>query len=74
MQTAFFMISGVLPKDEAISLVKDYIVKTYGKKGQNIIDMNMKAVDAAIDSIEEVSCPDKATSTIEMLPPVPYRR
>ncbi len=71
MQTAFFMISGVLPKDEAISLVKDYIVKTYGKKGQNIIDMNMKAVDAAIDSIEEVSCPDKATSTIEMLPPVP---
>jgi pyruvate-ferredoxin/flavodoxin oxidoreductase len=71
MQTAFFMISGVLPKDEAISLVKDYIVKTYGKKGQNIIDMNMKAVDAAIDSIEEVSYPEKATSTIEMLPPVP---
>ncbi len=71
MQTAFFLISGVLPRDEAIKLVKDSIVKTYGKKGQNIIDMNMNAVDAAINSIEEVKYPNKVTSTIHMLPPVP---
>ena len=71
MQTAFFLISGVLPKDEAIQLVKDYIVKTYGKKGQNVIDMNMKAVDEASNSIEKVTYPDKPTSSIRMLPSVP---
>jgi pyruvate-ferredoxin/flavodoxin oxidoreductase len=71
MQTAFFIISGVLPRDEALNLIKDSIVKTYGRKGQNIIDMNMKAVDTAIKSVEEVKYPDKATSKILMKPPVP---
>ncbi|UCB45183.1 MAG: pyruvate:ferredoxin (flavodoxin) oxidoreductase [Spirochaetota bacterium] len=71
MQAAFFIISGILPKQEAVSLIKESIVKTYGRKGKNIIDMNMKAVDEAIKSVEEVSYPKKATSTIHMLPPVP---
>jgi pyruvate-ferredoxin/flavodoxin oxidoreductase len=71
MQTAFFLISGVLKKEQAIKLIKDAIVKTYGKKGQNIVDMNMNAVDRAIESIEKVDYPDKATSTVHMKPPVP---
>jgi len=71
MQTAFFVISGVLPQEEAVSLIKKSIVKTYGKKGQNVIDMNMNAVDAALKSIEEVTYPEKVTSTLHMQPPVP---
>jgi len=71
MQTAFFIISGVLPRDQAIQLIKDSIVKTYGRKGQNIIDMNMRAVDTAIESIQEVQHPDKVTSTLHMTSPVP---
>jgi pyruvate-ferredoxin/flavodoxin oxidoreductase len=71
MQTAFFLISGVLEKEQAIKLIKDAIVKTYGKKGQNIVDMNMNAVDRAIESIEKVDYPDRATSTLHMKPPVP---
>jgi len=71
MQTAFFLISGVLPKEEAIKLIKESIVKTYGKKGQDIVDMNLKAVEAAINSIEEVKYPDKVTGKLHMKPPVP---
>jgi len=71
MQTAFFVISGVLPRDEAIKLIKDAIVKTYGKKGKNVVDMNISAVDAALKSIEEVKYPNRVTSTLHMKPPVP---
>jgi len=71
MQTAFFVISGVLPKDEAVKLIKDAIVKTYGKKGKNVVEMNISAVDAALKSIEEVQYPNKITSTLHMKPSVP---
>ena len=71
MQTAFFIISGVLPKEQAIQFIKDAIVKTYGRKGQNVIDMNMRAVDTAIKSIDEVKYPDKVTSALHMRSPVP---
>lgn len=71
MQTAYFLISGVLPKEEAIKLIKDAIVKTYGQKGKNIVDMNMKAVEAAMKSIEEVSYPQEGSSSLRMRPPVP---
>lgn len=71
MQTAFFVISGVIPRDEAIALIKESIVKTYGSKGKNVVDMNMKAVDTAIGSIEEVNYPSKITSNIRIKPPVP---
>ncbi len=71
MQTAFFIIPGVLPKEEAVKLIKNAIIKTYGKKGQNIVDMNMKAVDTAVKSVEEVKYPDKVTSKLHMKPPVP---
>ncbi|HVQ00511.1 MAG TPA: pyruvate:ferredoxin (flavodoxin) oxidoreductase [Candidatus Thermoplasmatota archaeon] len=57
MQTVFFKLSNVLPIDQAIQYLKDAIAKTYGKKGQNIIEMNWKAVDAASAAIQEIKYP-----------------
>jgi pyruvate-ferredoxin/flavodoxin oxidoreductase len=55
MQTAFFMISGILSEQEAIDAIKKAIKKTYGKKGDKIVQMNYDAVDAAIKNIVEVA-------------------
>jgi pyruvate-ferredoxin/flavodoxin oxidoreductase len=71
MQAAFFVISGVLPEQQALDLIDDSIKKTYGSKGQDIVDKNTKAVAMARTKIEKVDYPAKATSTIEMVPPVP---
>jgi pyruvate-ferredoxin/flavodoxin oxidoreductase len=70
MQTCFFAISGALPKDEAIAEIKAAIRKTYKKKGEAVIAKNLAAVDDALAHLYEVKVPDKATSTIEMRPPV----
>ncbi|MCX6133907.1 MAG: pyruvate:ferredoxin (flavodoxin) oxidoreductase [Ignavibacteriales bacterium] len=69
MQTCFFAISGVLPKDAAITAIKSSIYKTYGKKGESVVQKNYAAVDATLANLFEVKVPDKATSTLEM-PPV----
>jgi pyruvate-ferredoxin/flavodoxin oxidoreductase len=69
MQTCFFAISGVLPKDEAIEKIKDAIKKTYGSKGEEVVKMNFHAVDKTIENLHEVAIPDMVTSDIE-LPPV----
>ncbi len=61
MQTAFFKISGVLPEDKAIRLIKDAIHKTFIKRGQKIVDMNWKAVDRASEALEQVPIPDSIT-------------
>jgi pyruvate-ferredoxin/flavodoxin oxidoreductase len=71
MQTAFFKISGVLPEDEAINLIRESIKKTYGHKGQDIVDMNMRAVDAALNAIEKVDYSGKKPGDLPMMPPVP---
>lgn len=71
MQTCFFAISGVLPKDEAIEKIKDTIQKTYGKKGEQIVKMNFNAVDQTLANLFEVEYPDKVTSEIKMPPVVP---
>ena len=71
MQTAFFKISNVIPVDTALKAIKDATRKTYGKKGEKIVEMNNAAVDAAIDRVYEVKVGDKATSKIRMRPPVP---
>ena len=71
MQTCFFAISGVLPRDEAIAKIKDAIKKTYGKKGDEVVQMNFNAVDASVANLHEVKVPAEATSTIEMPPTVP---
>ena len=71
MQTAFFVISGILPRDEAIAAIKDAIVKTYGRKGDKIVNMNFSAVDGALRNIHQVNYPNKATSKITKPPIVP---
>ncbi len=71
MQTCFFAISGVLPREEAIEYIKKAIKKTYGAKGEQIVKMNFNAVDQTLANLHEVAVPAKATSTIELRPPVP---
>jgi len=69
MQTCFFAISGVLPKDQAIEAIKSSIKKTYGRKGESVVQKNFAAVDATLANLSQVKVPEKVTSTIEM-PPV----
>ncbi len=69
MQTGFFAISGVLPRDEAIAQIKNAIEKTYGKRGEAIVEQNFAAVDAALAHLYEVEVPTRITSSIE-IPPV----
>ncbi len=71
MQTCFFAISGVLPKDKAVDLIKSAIKKTYGAKGDRVVQQNFAAVDQTLDNLFEVKIPGKVTSTLELRPPVP---
>jgi pyruvate-ferredoxin/flavodoxin oxidoreductase len=71
MQTCFFAISGVLPRDEAISEIKKAIKKTYGKRGEAVVKKNYAAVDATLANLHEVKVPAKATSNIGIPPVVP---
>lgn len=66
MQTCFFSISNVLPKKQAIEKIKEYIDKTYGKRGKTIVDMNFRAVDMSIENLHKVKIPTKVTSKIQM--------
>src|SRR5690606_6409736 len=70
MQTCFFAISGVLPKDRAIEQIKYAIKKTYGIKGEEIVRMNYNAVDRTLENLYEVQVPAQVTSTIEIPPAV----
>jgi pyruvate-ferredoxin/flavodoxin oxidoreductase len=71
MQTCFFAISNVLPKEQAISAIKNAIRKTYGKRGQAMVDKNFAAVDQTLAKLFEVKVPIEALSTIDLQPPVP---
>jgi pyruvate-ferredoxin/flavodoxin oxidoreductase len=71
MQTAFFKISDVIPLDTALKAVKDAIKKTYGAKGDKVVQMNNAAVDGALDKVFEVKYPNTVTSKIQMPPVVP---
>ncbi|MGD0057989.1 MAG: pyruvate:ferredoxin (flavodoxin) oxidoreductase [Verrucomicrobiia bacterium] len=70
MQVCFFAISGVLPRQEAIDAIKQSIKKTYGKKGEEIVQMNLKAVDNTLAHLHEVKVPARVDSQIELPPPV----
>jgi len=63
MQTCFFAISGVLPREEAIARIKDTIQKTYSKRGPVVVEQNFKAVDAALAHLHEVAVPGEVTAT-----------
>jgi len=71
MQTCFFAISGVLPRDEAIAKIKEAVEKTYGRKGRKIVERNFAAIDAALDALHEVPIPGEITSDFDFRPPVP---
>ncbi len=71
MQTCFFAISGVLPRDEAIARIKAAIEKSYGSKGRSIVEKNFAAVDRTLGNLHRVEVPGRATSAIELIPPVP---
>ncbi|NEP03646.1 MAG: pyruvate:ferredoxin (flavodoxin) oxidoreductase [Okeania sp. SIO2G4] len=71
MQTCFFALANVLPREEAIAQIKKYIQKTYGKKGQEIVNMNLQAVDNTLDNLYEVKIPTEVSSSLHRLPPIP---
>ena len=71
MQTCFFAISDILPRDEAIKLIKDGIKKAYGAKGEKILQSNYAAVDNSIENLREIPVPEQVTSTEEMRRAVP---
>lgn len=71
MQTCFFAISGVLPREQAIAEIKNAIKKTYGKRGEAVVKRNYEAVDNALAHLHEVAVPSDVTSSITKRPPVP---
>jgi pyruvate-ferredoxin/flavodoxin oxidoreductase len=71
MQTAFFLISGVLPEAKALELIKQAVEDTYGGKGRDVIEMNLKAVEAARQAIQRVDYPKAVKGQLHMTPPAP---
>ena len=70
LQTCFFAISKVLPRDEAIEAIRESIRHTYGRKGEEVVQKNLQAVDETIAHLFEVKVPEKVTSQIEI--PAPF--
>jgi len=70
LQTCFFLISGVLPRDQALERIKTAIRRTYGAKGDEVVRRNLAAVDATIARLAQVTVPATATSDIDLLPVV----
>ncbi|MBA4376680.1 MAG: pyruvate:ferredoxin (flavodoxin) oxidoreductase [Anaerolinea sp.] len=71
MQTAFFAISGVLPREEAIDQIKHSIEKTYGKRGEAVVKQNFDAVDHTLANLFEIKVPSAVTSKFSRRPAVP---
>jgi pyruvate-ferredoxin/flavodoxin oxidoreductase len=67
MQTCFFAISGVLPREEAIEQIKKSIKKTYGKRGEAVVAKNFAAVDAALAHLEKVELPSTVSSDFDLV-------
>ncbi|HVO32384.1 MAG TPA: pyruvate:ferredoxin (flavodoxin) oxidoreductase [Elusimicrobiota bacterium] len=70
MQVCFFAISGVLPRDKAIDAIKDSIRKTYGRKGEDVVQKNLRAVDQTLAHLHQVPIPSTAASAKQVPPPV----
>jgi pyruvate-ferredoxin/flavodoxin oxidoreductase len=66
MQVCFFAISEVLPRDEAIEAIREAIRHTYGRKGEDVVQKNMQAVDATLAHLFEVKIPNSVSSTTEI--------
>ncbi len=68
MQTAFFKISGILPEDKAVELIKKFIEKSYGKKGADVVQKNINTIDMALAGVEKVDYPKTVAGDIHMKP------
>jgi len=73
MQTCFFAISGVLPREQAIEAIKQAIRETYGKRGDAVVQKNFAAVDHALGHLHSVVVPRQVSSGFEILPSVPEK-
>ncbi len=71
MQTCFFSISGVLPKEQAIESIKEAVEKTYGKKGKRLVDFNFKAIDETLENLFKVNVPDKVDTQLRLQEKIP---
>ncbi|HZQ14112.1 MAG TPA: pyruvate:ferredoxin (flavodoxin) oxidoreductase [Pseudolabrys sp.] len=71
LQTCFFAISGVLPRDEAIKRIRESIEKTYSSKGADMVRNNFEAVDHTVAHLFEVTVPATVTSVFDRPPIVP---
>ncbi len=71
MQTCFFAVSGILPREKALEEIRRAIRETYEKKGEEIVRMNLAAVDHALSALHEVPLPDRVVGDFELPPPVP---
>ena len=72
LQAAFFKIANIIPIEEAANYMKDAIRKTYGKKGENIVNMNIAAVDAGIERVHKVDVPASWATCEADVAPVPF--
>ena len=70
MQVCFFAISGILPREESIEKIKESITKTYSKKGDEIVRLNLKAVDNTLSHLNEIKIPESVSSRYDIFPPV----
>jgi pyruvate-ferredoxin/flavodoxin oxidoreductase len=70
MQVCFFNISKIIPEEKAQEEIRQSIYDTYGKQGEEIVNMNLRAVDNTLENLFEVTVPDKVDSVIEIPPPV----
>ena len=70
LQTCFFALANVLPREQAVEKIKEAIRKTYGKRGETVLQQNWAAVDGALAALHEVQVPAAVTSTHHRFPPV----
>lgn len=71
MQTCFFALAGILPREEAIAAIKRAVEQTYGRKGRRIVETNFRAIDAALADLHEIAVPTTVTAEHDLCPPVP---
>ena len=71
LQTCFFALSGILPREQAIERIKAAVAKTYGRRGAEVVERNQAAVDRALDGLHRVEVPEQATASRGLPPVVP---
>ncbi len=71
MQTCFFAISDVLPREQALAAIKDAVSKTYGRKGKRLIELNFKAIDETLANLHQLELPAAVDAGFEQEHPVP---